>query len=206
MRIEKEHKDRLNLAFNESTINWIDIKANSIEVLLDCISMSSDGNFPEDNRLKFVFSDYGRIAVSYRKGEWDDETAEIITIIPNELKKQFNGLKLDSMYGWEFINLDNDDFDKWKTKISLDQINNSNWEELNTIDLFAEQIANQAVTIDVRIWFSDFKIFNHKNLELTKKEFVENGERGWNQLYKTGIETDNHKTKKIEKGSTQHGI
>ena len=48
MRTEKEHRDKLNLVFNESSINWFKIKANSIEVFLDCTSMSSDRNFQED--------------------------------------------------------------------------------------------------------------------------------------------------------------
>lgn len=195
----KEKIDGLNLAFNESTINWIDVKANSIEVMLDCISMDSDGNFPDDNRIKIVFEDYGRIALCYRKGEWEDETAEVVSINPEELKKHLRSLKLDSMYGWEFINLDNDSFDQWKANLSLDVINKPDWEALNTIDLFAEQRAKELITIDVRIWFTDFKIFNYKNLEITKKEFVENAQRGWNQLYKSGIETHNYKSNKIGK-------
>lgn len=199
MEITRKDKDKLNLAFNESKINYIGIESEDVEVLMDCISMNSDYKFPDDDRHKFVFSDFGRIAISYKLGEWDDEKAEIVKIQPNELKSKFDGLKLDSMYGWEFINLDNKTFDDWKDKISLDIINKDNWNEMNTIDLFAEQIGKEAVTIDIRIWFKDFQVFDNFGKELTKKEFVENGERGWNQLYKTGISSDNHKTKIFEK-------
>ena len=198
MNIKKKQKDGLDLAFNESKINYVGIESNSIEVLLDCISMNSNKEFPDDNRLKIVFSDYGSIAVSYRKGNWDNENAEIEKIKPDELKLKFDGLILDSMYGWEFINLEEKQFTDWSDKISLDEINNSNWSDMNTIDLFAEQVGKDEITIDIRIWFNDFRVFDFKNTELSKKEFAENAQRGWNQMYETGIETENHKSKKMK--------
>ncbi len=69
---------------------------------------------------------------------------------------------------------------------------------MNTIDLFAEQYGKDTVTINIRIWFSNFQIFDFLGKELTKTEFVENAERAWKQLYKTGISSDNHKTKILE--------
>ena len=199
MRITEKQKNELDLAFNESKINYAEILSSSVEVLLDCISMNESGEFPEDNRHKVVFPDYGRIVVSYRNGSWDNESAIVDSISPKELKNKFSGLTLDSMYGWEFINLDDSHFYKWSDKISLDETNLSNWSKMNTIDLFAEQVGKDEVTIDIRIWFEDFVIFDFKGNELTKKQFAENGRRGWKQLYDTGISTENHKTKKIEK-------
>lgn len=198
MNIDKKQKDGLDLAFNESTINYVGIESDSVEILLSCISMNADKEFPDDNRLKIVFSDYGRIAISYRKGTWDDENAEIEEIKPDELKSKFDGLILDSMYGWEFINLEEKQFTDWSDKISLDKINNLNWSDMNTIDLFAEQVGKDEITIDIRIWFNDFRVFDFKNAELSKKEFAENAQRGWNQMYETGIETENHKSKKMK--------
>ena len=198
MRITQKDKEKLDLAFNESKINYVGIKSDTVEILMDCISMNSENKFPEDDRHKFMFSDFGRIAISYRLGEWDNEKAEIIKINETELKSKFDKLKLDSMYGWEYINLGDKTFDDWKEKLSLDLIKKDNWNEMNTIDLFAEQIGKDAVTIDIRIWFTDFQIFDYFGKEITKTEFVANAERGWNQLYKTGISSDNHKTKIIE--------
>ena len=195
MKNTKENKDKLDLAFNESKINYIGIESDVVEILMDCVSMNSDNKFPDDDRHKFMFNDFCRIAISFRLGEWDDNKAEIIKIEPTELKSKFDKLKLDSMYGWEYINLDDKTFNDWKDKISLDVVNKDDWNKMNTIDLFAEQIGKDAVTIDIRIWFKDFQIFDYYGIELTKKEFIENGERGWNQLYKTGISTDNHKTR-----------
>ena len=195
MKIKKKNKDKLDLAFNESKINHIEIETNLVEIMLDCISMNSKNEFPEDNRHKFIFKNFGRIAVSYRLGEWNDENAEIIKIESNELKSKFEGLKLNAMYGWKFINIGEKNFNDWKNKLSLDFVNNENWKKMNTFDLFAEQYGKN-ITIDIRLWFKDFTVFDYFGKELNIKEFMENGERGWNQLYKTGITTENHKTEK----------
>jgi hypothetical protein len=198
MKLDKKQKNGLDLALNESKINFVDIEANKVSVLLSCISMMSNYEFYDDNRFRIEFNDYGRIAVSYRNGTWNDENAEVDSIEPTELKSKFDNLILDSMYGWEFINLKDKHFTDWSDKISLDKINKSNWSEMNTIDIFAEQVGKDEVTIDIRIWFSDFKIFDFKGKELAKNEFAENGQRGWNQLYETGIQTENNKITKLK--------
>lgn len=197
MNIDKKQKDGIDLALNESKINFVDIESNKVTVLLSCISMKSNNEFYEDNRFRIEFNDFGRIAVSYRNGTWGDENAKVEIIGTGELKSKFKGLILDSMYGWEFINLEEKHFTDWSDRISLDEINKSEWSEMNTIDLFAEQVGKDGVTIDIRIWFSSFRIFDIKDKELTKEEFAENGKRGWDQLYKTGIKMENNKTTRL---------
>lgn len=202
MKIDQMQKDEIDLALNESTINFIDIKSNKVIVLLSCISMKENKEFYKDNRFRLEFIDFGRIAISYRLGTWDDKNASIEIIQPEELKSKFESLILDSMYGWEFINLDDKHFEEWSNRLSLNQINNLEWQKMNTVDIFAEQVGKDEITIDVRIWFSDFKIFDFEGNELSKIEFSENGKRGWNQVYESGISTENHKTTKLS--SRQH--
>tara|TARA_B110000208_G_C11536048_1_gene346108 strand:- start:262 stop:651 length:390 start_codon:yes stop_codon:yes gene_type:complete len=129
MKIRKRNKDKLDLAFNESKINHIEVETNLVEILLDCISMNSENEFPKDNRHKFIFKNFGRIVVSYRLGEWNDENAEIVKIENSELKSKFEVLKLNAMYGWEFINVGEKNFNDWKKKLSLDYVNKENWEK-----------------------------------------------------------------------------
>lgn len=199
MKITKKDKDRLDLAFNESKINHLEIKPNVIEVLMDCVSMNSENKFPEDDRHKFIFNQFGRIAIRLKLKKHGNDKAEIIKIKANELKAKFDGLKLESMYGWEYINLADEHFNHWQDELSLDEINNNSWAKMNTIDLFAEQIGKETITIDIRIWFTNFKVFDYLGRELSKKEFVENAQRGWNQIYKTGTSSENHKTKTLKK-------
>ncbi|NVK66547.1 MAG: hypothetical protein HWE22_18285 [Flavobacteriales bacterium] len=196
--IAVEVKDKLDLAFNESTINFVDIGEKSIEVVFDFISMDSNGEFPNDNRHLIAFNNFGRIALSYKMGSWDNENAKILSIEPNTIKQHFNDLNLDSMYGWEFINLGEEEFTKWSDKLSLDLMKREDWKSLNTIDLFGEQIGTPEVTIDIRIWFDEMSIKTVEGKELSLQEFTENAQRGWDQMYKTGISTSNHKTTKLK--------
>ena len=103
------------------------------------------------------------------------------------------------MYGWEFINLGEKEYEKWSDKLSLILETDLDCKGMNTIDLFAEQIAKDAITIDIRIWFDDFKILDSKENELTKQQFIDSGQRGWNQLYDNGIQSHDHKNCKMKK-------
>lgn len=197
MIFENKYKDGIDLAINESTLNSVRIGSNEVEVGLGCISMNENGEFPDDNRFKFIFHDFGRIALSFRRGLWDDESALIEKIDPSEIASKLNGLILDSMYGWEFIDLKENQFTSWSDKKSLDKVNKQNWSDMHTIDLFAEQDGAEPVTIDLRIWFADIQILDWNNSELSLDEFIQNGQRGWEQLYKTGITTTNNKTSKL---------
>jgi hypothetical protein len=199
MKITSEIEKGLNLAFNESKLNYVDITPDFIEVVLDCICMNENNEFPDDSRIKIQFKPYGKIAISYRKGEWDDKQAEIVKIESDKLKDYFSDLTLDSMYGWEFINFGEKEYEKWSDKLSLILETDLDSKGMNTIDLFAEQIAKDAVTINIRIWFDDFKIFDSKENELTKQQFIDSGQRGWNQLYDTGIQSQDHKNFKMKK-------
>ena len=196
--IETEVKEQLDLAFNESKINYIAISQDSIEVMFDFISMDSSGDFPNDNRHLITFNNFGRTVLSYKMGCWDDEDAEVISIEPQAVQQHFTDLNLDSMYGWEFINLGEEEFTKWSDKHSLDLTKREDWKRLNTIDLFGEQIGTPEVTIDIRIWFDEMSIKTLEGKELSLKEFTENAQRGWDQMYKTGLSTSNHKTTKLK--------
>lgn len=171
--ITSEIKDGLNVAFNESKLNYIDITQENIVVIVDYLGMNENNEFPEDSRIKIIFKPYGRIAISYRKGEWDDEQAEVVGLNETNLKDYFADLKLDSMYGWEFINLGKEDFKKWSDKLSLDKQTCSEWDKMNTIDLFGEQYGPDVITIDVRIWFKSFEVFGFDGKKMTTQDFID---------------------------------
>lgn len=197
-KIELEVKDKLDLAFNESKINFVAIHEGSLEVVFDFISMNSSGEFPKDDRHIVTFTNFGRIAMSYKMGSWDDENAQLILIEPYAVQQHFDELNLDSMYGWEFINLGLEEFGKWSDKLSLDLTKREDWNSLNTIDLFGEQVGTPEVTIDIRIWFDEMSIKTFEGKELSLQEFTENAQRGWDQMYKTGLTSSNHKTTKLK--------
>jgi hypothetical protein len=198
MRFSNKIRDGLNVAFNESKINYLDISDESIEVVLDCLCMNENNEFPDDSRIKILFKPYGKIIISIREGGWNNESAEIIKFDRDKLKDYFQNLMLDSMYGWEFINLDESKYKHWADKLSFCIETGLDYSELNTIDLFAEQLGKESITIDLRIWFEDLKIFDWTGNEMTTQQFIDRGQRGWNQLYKTGIHTQDHKNTRMK--------
>ncbi len=144
------------------------------------VAMDKNGNVPVDNRLLFIFKPVGRFVASLRNGHWDDKSAEIEKFEPKkilEIIQSFRGL---SIYGWDFINCGDKDFDSWKDRLSFDYTTGDNIGLTNTIDLFQEDDNRH---IDLRIWFDDFEILTPKYEPVDLEEFLENGKRGWDAVY-----------------------
>ena len=67
MKITSEIENGLNVAFNESKLNYVDITSDFIEVVLDCLYMNENNKFPDDSRIKIQFKPYGKVAISFEK-------------------------------------------------------------------------------------------------------------------------------------------
>ena len=191
MKINKKLKDRIGIALNEAVLLGVefDEEKNTVACSFSLISMDKNGNTPIDNRLLFIFNPIGKFVASYRKGYWDDQNAEVIKFEPEkilEIVQSFQGL---SIYGWDFINCGDKDFDTWKNRLSFNYSTNVGNGMTNTIDLFQEGFEKH---IDIRIWFDDFKILTSEYKPFKIEDFLDNGERGWN-----AITSNNTKMKKF---------
>ena len=94
-----------------------------------------------------------------------------------EIIKRFKG---QAIYGWDFINCGDKDFDTWKDRLSFDYSTGGNIGLTNTIDLFQE---GDDKHIDFRIWFDDFEILTPKYEKVELQDFIDNGKRGWDAVY-----------------------
>ena len=182
MQINDELRYRIGLALNEAALLGVefDKEKNLVACSFAVIAMDKDGNVPEDNRLLFIFKPIGRFVASYKKGHWDDPNAEVEKFEPEkilEIVQQFEGL---SIYGWDFINCGDEDFETWKDRLSFDYSTEKSLGLTNTIDLFQEGWDKD---IDIRIWFDDFEILTPKYELVELEEFLENGKRGWDAIY-----------------------
>lgn len=182
MLIDEELRHRIGLALNEATLLGIefDEAENRVACSMGVISMHEDGSVPGDNLLLVVLNPVGRFVASYRKGHWDDENAAVEKMEPADILqivKRFNG---ESIYGWDFVNCGDEDFDTWKDRLSFDYVRDEKRGFTNTIDLFQAGFNEH---LDIRIWFDDFEILtpDYKPVEL--EEFLENGKRGWEAIY-----------------------
>ena len=182
MQINEELRQRIGVALNEATLLGVEFDREQKRVACSfaLVAMDENGNVPEDNRLLFIFEPIGRFVASYRKGHWDDQNAEVEKFEPEkilEIVQQFQKL---SIYGWDFVNCGDKDFDTWKDRLSFDFSTGESSGLTNTIDLFQEGYDKH---IDIRIWFDDFEILTPKYESVDLEEFLENGKRGWDAIY-----------------------
>jgi hypothetical protein len=182
MKIDEELKHRIGLALNEATL--LGVEFDKEKKLVACsfalVAMTKDGNVPEDNRLLFIFKPVGRFVASYRNGHWDNKNASIEKFEPERILETIQSFKGLPIYGWDFVNCGDKDFDTWKDRLSFDYSRGDNIHLTNTIDLFQEGDNRH---IDLRIWFDDFEILTPMYEEVDLEEFLENGKRGWDAVY-----------------------
>ena len=182
MQIDEDLRHRMGLALNEATLLGVefDKEKNLVACSFALVTMDKDGNVPDDNRLLFIFKPVGRFVASLRNGHWDDKNAEVEKFEPESILEIIQSFKGLSIYGWDFVNCGDEDFDTWKDRLSFDYSKGENVGLSNTIDLFQEG-GNRH--IDLRIWFDDFEILTPMYESVDLEEFLENGKRGWDAIY-----------------------
>jgi len=190
MKIKDELRHRIGVALNEATLLGVefDKEKNLVACSFAPIAMNKEGNVPEDNRLLFIFNPVGRFVASFRKGHWNDQNAEVERFEPEkilEVVQRFSGM---SIYGWDFINCGEKDFETWKDRLSFDYSTGKSFGLTNTIDLFQEGFDQH---IDIRIWFDNFEILTPKYESVELEEFLENGKRGWDAIYENNNKMQN---------------
>jgi hypothetical protein len=190
MKIDEELKHKIGLALNEATILGVefDEEKRLVSVSFAVVAMDKNGNVPDDNRLLFVFKPVGRFIASYRNGHWDDKNANIEKFEPKDILEIIQRFKGQAIYGWEFVNCGDKDFDTWKDRLSFDYSTGDNIGLTNTIDLFQEGGDKH---IDFRIWFDDFEILTPKYDKVELQDFIDNGKRGWDAVYENNEKMGN---------------
>ena len=185
--ITQDIKDGLNLALNEAVIVGLDYdeKLRTVYVTFYPVAVQMDGTISNDNRFLFAFRNVGRLASSLTI---EPET-KAVKFDTKELSAKMSEFRNESLYGWEFI--DNDEelvFKQWKDNVSFDKIMSEDYSKQHTIDLFQEDKYSEK-TIDIRIWFDTIEIFDCNLNQFDKQTFIDNGKRGWDKLYKDGWTT-----------------
>lgn len=178
-----QYLDGLNHALNEATVLGLDLDLEKryVYVTISPIALLVDGSVPKDNRLLLAFENVGRIAASLTPGQ----TSKAMAFEPSKLAEKFDEFKYEKIYGWEFINNGENLFKRWQEDKSFDLILLSNHDQQNTMDLFQED-KYSSKSIDVRIWFEHFHIYDNELCPVEFETFISNGKRGWEKLYASG--------------------
>ena len=172
--------DGINLALNEATILGVEFQKEKeiVVVTFSPVALDINGQVPTDNRVQFVFKPIGKFIASYRLGRWDDKSAQVVKFEPEQILEKVEEFKHVSIYGWEFINCN--DENHWLDRLSFDFNSENQHGRQNTIDLFQDG-GNKH--IDMKIWFDDFEIVNPKYEKIELQTFIDNGTRGWDGIY-----------------------
>jgi hypothetical protein len=177
-----EIKQGINIALNEAQILGIEFDKDKeiVAVTFAPIAIDQDGKVPTDNRVQFVFNPVGRFVASYKTGRWDDDNAKILKFEPQDIFNKVQEFNHSPIYGWKFIDVDDKEFNKWKNKLSFDYTSNQHNGLRHTINLFQD---GNSKTINIKIWFDNFEIFDSNYNKINLETFIENGKRGWDAVY-----------------------
>jgi hypothetical protein len=179
----EDEKLDFGVALNEADLLGfeVDIRRRTAAATFNVHTLPEVGPPPKDRRVQIIFQPVGKVIASLRDGHWDDETAPVL---PFEIEdfmdvvKSFDG---HSVYGWEFIDLPNQDRCSWQNRLSLD------WSAgktglSHTITLFQESLAGPSRHLDFKVWFDGMDFVDPKGTLLELKDFTQGGIRWWEGL------------------------
>ncbi len=112
----------IGVALNEATLLGIAITAEkrAAEITFAVLTLPSDGSpSPLDRRIQVLPRSVGRVAASLRNGPWNDDTADVLPLQLDDILA-LRARMQQEIYGWEFVDADEDGFKRWSDKLSLD--------------------------------------------------------------------------------------
>ena len=181
MQFEEDILIGLGCAFNEAELLGVefDSERKLVACTLNLLAIDVNGNIPDDRRIQLILKPISRIVASLRNGHWDDDLAPAVNFAPDKLLKIVQSFNASSIYGWEFINCQDDGFNRWKNRPSFDWKSDNYTGKENTFDLFQEDGSRH---LDIRIWFDDLITLNSKGKQLEISNLIETSNRVWEAI------------------------
>lgn len=179
IRWSKEVTEGLGIALKEATVLGVevDVPAREVGVTLQVLTFPEDGPPPSDSRVLLALHPVGRVAASLRHGLWNDAAA---TVEPFPIESLFDVVRSFQgcdIYGWEFFDTADDDFNTWAGRLSLDWQSGSDG-LAHTLNLFQEGAdKGQRRHLDLRLWFDDMTIYTPTKAVAPVEEFITGGRR-----------------------------
>jgi hypothetical protein len=181
MTLTEDEKRAIGVALNEATLVGLELDparrlANATFAVL---TLREEGPPPEDCRVQILFWPVGRLAASLRLGRWDDPDAEVVPFTVEELLsvvQSFGGLPI---YGWECIDLHDEELAKWGDRLSLDHRAGTAGMS-HSILLFQEGHDRH---LDILLWFDKLQVRTPDGSEIPLSDFTAAGKRWWDGLY-----------------------
>lgn len=193
MKLSDEIAKGLGVALNESSLLGAEYsdELNCASATFSILTLPDDkAPGPPDPRIQMIFHDVGRISASLRNGYWNEYDAEIEKFALGELLSIVQAFGGQPIYGWEYFNIDDQEFPKWSDKLSLD-FYNPNGSEINMISLFQEG-ATFKKHLDLWIWFETLSVKDAMGQEIDIKNIISGGKRWWDAMYRGDQRSEGH--------------
>ena len=181
MLLSSEQRDGIGVALNESDLLGLEVdpERRIAAATFRVLTLPEEGPMPDDRRVQVLFEPVGRVEAALREGAWDDPSAPVVPFGIEELLKtvqSFDGLPI---YGWKFIDVQNEYDRDWTKHLSLDWSSGTDGLS-HSITVF--QDAGNRI-LDVRLWFDDLRVFEPGGVEIPLDSFIAGGRRWWDALF-----------------------
>lgn len=193
MRIDDDTAAEIGIALNEATLLGAEYVSdiNMLFTTFAVLTLPDDhSSEPTDPRRQIIFTDIGRIAAALRNVRWNDYSASAITFEVSDLLSIVQSFGGQPIYGWDFINNDDQAFDNWKDRLSLDFMPTNGCRD-NRIMLFQED-ATVDRHLDVWVWFGDLIIRDASGSRIPLSDFIAGGKRWWDAFNANDPRTQGH--------------
>ena len=140
------------------------------------LPLPAEGPPPADPRVQLRFRPVGRVWASLRTGRWDDRSAEVVPVTPQELLDvvtSFGGLPI---HGGQFFHVSeqpSDDCTSLDWRSGEDGLSHRFRVFQEGPDRFIEIVA----------WFDEFYIVRPDGSSLSVEDFIAAGLRAWDPIY-----------------------
>jgi hypothetical protein len=182
----------LDVALNES--RWLDMDVDagrrSATATFEVLTLPPEGQPPSDARLILVFEPVGRIAASLTHIDDPKEGRRVVELDLADLSQTVRSFGGCPVYGWDFFDRTDDDFEKWSSRLSLDLV----WPpggQNHSIQLFQEGIETNALVLnpdnagrnlDLRLWFDGVQAFTPSGDQISLGDVAAGGGRWWTAM------------------------
>ncbi|MBX3724805.1 MAG: hypothetical protein KF823_02675 [Xanthomonadales bacterium] len=193
MRIDEHRAKELGTALNEASLLGVeyDRVRQMVGVTISVLTLPDDHS-PEsaDPRRQLILKEVGRVAAALRDSRWDDYAAKPLPLEASDLLSTVQSFGGQPIYGWEFINHEDQAWELWKHRLSLD-IQSDAGARTNLLALFQEGVtANRH--LDLWVWFEELVICDAQGNTIDPDHFVAGGIRWWEAMHAGDPRTQGH--------------
>lgn len=186
-----EERRGIDIALNEAT--WmhlqVHVEKHAVAIGLRVLTLPLTGAETTDSGRWLVLRRVSRIAASYRRGRWDDQTAPVVPLTVRELSETVQQLAPTQLYGWEFVDAENEKWKESSHRLSMDSV----WRDDSAphqLTLFKE--VGVSDFLDMWIWFTELEFQTQHGRPLPLHEVIAGGRRWWDSMYARDGRTMDH--------------